>query len=196
MTAPATDAIDETIAELLRAGTIHRLIRAQLKVGEARIRRVRDERSIPKLRGRRTRAEIDALEPKIIAMLRDGDTIAEIYRQTRFSLNGIARLRLASGLRVPIRPRKRRSVAEAFAHYAQPAEDGHLLWTGSRSGRSLDLLAEGRTFNARAVAFEKHHGRVHEGRLWRTCQIKTCIAGAHHTDSLIRYPYKDTAHGH
>jgi uncharacterized protein YerC len=180
------------IAELIHAGATYQQIKAQLHVSQATISSVRRELGIqlPPGRAKRTRAELASLEESALVMLRDGATYQEIYKALRVSLNVISRLRKEHQIPVPHRDRAaatRLSVDEVFALYTQPSTTGeHLLWTGPRSGRGVDLLASGRKYNARAIAFSKHHGRDPDGRLWRTCDLPDCISGAHHTDHRIR----------
>lgn len=188
-----TRPLDDQVAGLLEAGATYAQIRKQLQVSNGTIRRVRIERhvALPPGRAKRTRAQIDEAEQQALTMLHDGATVEQIYKTTRISLNVIARLRRDAGLPRPTynNPTQRLTLDEAFTRYALPTTEGdHLLWTGPHSGRSLDLLAEGRRYNARHIGFRKHHGRDPEGRVWRTrtCDLPDCIAGAHHTDQLIR----------
>lgn len=188
--------LDDQVAVLLHAGATYRTICRQLEIGYYRVQRVRAERQIPLpiARTRRSPQELKALEERVVAILRAGATYREVREATRFSLNRISSLRRQHSIPVPDRSRERgakqrRTVDEAFDLYTRPTPDGHLLWTGPRSGRGVDLLAEGRKHNARAVAFQRHHGREPEGRIWRAreCDEPCCIAGAHHTDQLIRH---------
>lgn len=193
--------LDDQIAAMLEAGHTYEDIRRQLKVGHRRIRSIRVQRGIPLPpgRARRSRAELDALVPQVLAMLKAGATVKEIRKATLFGLNEIAALRRKHNIPAPIQDRgasTRRSIDDAFALYAKPTTTGdHLIWTGPRSGRGMDLLANGRTYNARAIAFLKHHGRNPEGRIRRkpTCRQPGCIAGAHHTDRRIRHARADQA---
>jgi uncharacterized protein YerC len=184
---------DDQVAALLEAGATHELIMRRLGVSNTVIRRVRAERDIPLPPGRakRPRSELDALEAQAIAMMLAGAGTKEIYEELRLSLNTIAELRRELNLPAPrqdVWSKFRRSVDEAFARYARPADGGHLLWTGPHSGRGLDLIASGRRYNARHVAFLKHHGREPVGRVFPSdgCRVKDCIAGAHHTDAVMR----------
>ncbi|EPD63156.1 hypothetical protein [Streptomyces sp. HGB0020] len=180
------------VAELLRAGATYAEIKRQLGVGGAVIKQTRAALDIPVPPGRakRTRAELDAIEREVLAMLRAGASYAEIYKRFRFNRNRVAELRRLHKIPLPDRDHhasRRRSIDDAFTLYALPSTTGdHLIWTGPRSRRGVDLIADGRKHNARAVAFTKHHGREPEGRLRRTCDVPDCIAGAHHTDRRIR----------
>ncbi|MFI5880846.1 hypothetical protein [Streptomyces sp. NPDC051554] len=183
--------LEDRIAAMLQAGATCDAVAQELNVGYIRIRRVRTERHIPvpPERAKRTRAELDVLEDQAVAILRDGASYDEVRSKFRLSPNRIAQLRKRHRIPVPSYDKQagqRRTVDEAFALYAQDTAGEHVLWTGPRSGRSADLLAAGRRHNARHVAFRKHHGRDPQGRVWRTCDEPGCIAGAHHTDHLIR----------
>lgn len=179
------------IAAMLRAGATMAEVKQQLNVTNYAILTTRRALNIPvpPERAKRSSAELTALEGQAVTMLRSGASYEEIRRALGFGRNRIAALRKQHRIPVPHRDRnaaQRRTIDEAFARYAQPTDDGHLLWTGTRSGRGFDLIASGRTHNARAVAFRKHHGRAPEGHIRRTCDQPGCIAGAHHTDHRIR----------
>lgn len=195
--------IRQDVADLLRAGATHDEIKQQLHVSSHTIIRTRRALDIPVPPGRakRTRAELAALEDQAVTMLRNGATHAEIYAATRLSPNRICDLRKAHDIPVPglhnVWAARRLTVDQAFTRHTKPDATGeHLLWTGPRAGRGFTLTASGRTYNARAVAFEKHHGREPEGRLRRTCDQPDCIAGAHHTDHRIRHAHTHADHAY
>ncbi|WP_086746088.1 hypothetical protein [Streptomyces scabiei] len=182
----------QDIAELLRAGATYHQISDRLQVSVSVVRRTRLALGIPvpPERAKRSRAELAAIDAQAVAMLRAGATYAQIHRRLRLGLNRISHLRRQHDIPVPHRdrqPPRRFTIDEAFTRYALPTPDGgHLIWTGPRSGRGYDLIASGRTHNARAVAFRKHHGRDPKGQTRRTCDQTDCIAGAHLTDRSIR----------
>lgn len=183
------------VVAMLRAGATMAQIKQQLHVTNYAIRTTRRALNIPvpPERAKRSRAELSALEGQAVTMLRAGASYEEIRHALGFGRNRIAALRKQHRIPVPQRDLQaatRRTVDEAFARYAQLTGDGHILWTGPRSGRGVDLLASGRKHNARAVAFTKHHGRAPEGWLRRTCDQPGCIAGAHHTDHRIRQAHQ------
>lgn len=183
--------VRKDVADLLRAGATYAQIKQQLHVTQSTISRTRTVLQIPLPAGRtrRSREEMTAARAQAIAMLRAGATSKQVYEATRVGPNDIARLRRQHNIPVPARdPNRaaRHTVDEAFALHARDTDDGHVLWTGPRSGRSCDLIASGRRYNARRIAFRRHRGRDPQGRLWRTCDEPACIAGAHHTDRLIR----------
>ena len=187
-------AVRADVADMLRAGATVEEIKQQLHVSSYTVIRTRRALNIPVPAGRakRTRAQLAAIEDQAVVMLRAGATHAEIYNALRLSPNRVCELRKAHSIPVPDRHNawnaRRLTVDEAFTRHTQPTEDGHLLWTGPRAGRGFPLTASGLTHNARAIAFEKHHGREPEGRLRRItdCDHPDCIAGAHHTDNRIR----------
>lgn len=185
-------AVRADLAAMLRAGALHRDIRDRLRVSNETIAAARQALGIelPPGRFKRTRAQIKAVEPRAVAMLRAGATYDQVRAETGLSLNAISTLRKQHNITVRGRrkaPTKRLTVDQAFALHTRPTATGdHLLWTGPRSGRSVDLTASGQTRNARSIAFQRHHGREPEGRMWRTCEHPDCIAGAHHTDRRIR----------
>lgn len=191
MSAPHSfDGKDDKIAALLTQGaTVHR-IEDELHVSSNRIKRVRLERDIPLPPGRakRPKTEIDASERQAIRMLREGATRREIQAATRISPNRIGQLRQKHDIPVPKRSQRQPglTVDEAFARHTTPTDDGHLMWTGPRSGRTLKITINGTTHNARHIAFRKHHGRDPVAYAYRTCCVIGCIAGAHHADQTIR----------
>ncbi|MDX2667416.1 hypothetical protein [Streptomyces stelliscabiei] len=182
----------EDVAAMLRAGATYAEIRNRLHVSDTLIHRTRRALNIPlpPERTRRSKAVLADLDDQAVSMLRAGATYTEIHRTLRLAFNRISRLRKQHGIPVPRHKRenpRRLTIDEAFTKHTQAtAEGGHLLWTGPRSGRSFDLIASGRTHNARAEAFRRHHGRDPEGQTRRTCKLSDCIAGAHLTDRRIR----------
>ncbi|MDX2539817.1 hypothetical protein PV437_42690 [Streptomyces scabiei] len=182
----------EDVAAMLRAGATYAQIKTRLHASDGLISYTRRTLGIPlpPERVKRTAAEVAAIEDQAVARLRAGATHREIRREFRISPNRICQLRKLHSIPVPDHDRwapLRVTVEQAFARYAQPTpEGGHLIWTGPRSGRGYDLIASGRTHNARHIAFRKHHGRDPEGQTRRTCDQTDCIAGAHLTDRTLR----------
>ncbi|WP_432159161.1 hypothetical protein [Streptomyces sp. bgisy153] len=186
--------IREDVARMLRDGATIRQIMAELGVSNHTVIAARRALNIPLPpgRARRTPAETAALEEQAVRMLREGATGEHVRKALHLSPNRISALRKEHNipvLRRDVWAGQRRTINEAFTRYAQPTTDGdHLIWTGPRCGRGFDLIASGRKYNARAIAFEKHHGRPPVGYLRRTCKLPDCIAGAHHTDHRLRNP--------
>ncbi|MFF9043299.1 hypothetical protein [Streptomyces parvulus] len=181
--------LDDQVADLLEAGATYQHIQQQLRTDSQRVRRVRAERRIPLPPGRakRSRAELDALEPTVIAMLLAGAMYKEIRSETRYSPNAIARLRRELSIPVPSREPAGLTIDEALTRYALPSTTGgHVTWQGPTRGRTMTLFAEGRRFNARYILFERTHGRPHVGYVRSNCGLIPCIAGTHLTDSIMR----------
>lgn len=135
--------------------------------------------------------ERGAIEERVVEMALAGATYPEISDAVGLSAPTIRRIRTAHQLPRPARNRRptgppARSLTDAFDHYTQTDDDGHIHWTGPYSGRMPALSAQGDHFNARRVAFRIHHHRDPAGPLRRTCTAPDCIAGAHHTDQTIR----------
>lgn len=177
------------VVAMLRVGATHTQIRACLGVSDHTVRKTRE--ALRMTRARRTRVELTAIEDQAVAMLRAGATYNQIYDDFRLSRNRISELRRIHAIPVPdshhVSATRRLSVEQAFTRHTQPTSTGeHLLWTGPRSGRSIQLTASGHVHNPRKVAFQKYYGREPDGRLMRTCDHSQCIAGAHHTDNRIR----------
>ncbi|NUP19855.1 MAG: hypothetical protein HOZ81_28005 [Streptomyces sp.] len=182
-------AVRDDVAAMLRAGATYAEIIERLGVSSHTIVRTRRDLGIalPPGRAKRTTAQVAALEDHAVVMLRRGLTQLEIYKALRLSLNTISALRRQHNIPIPRREHPSLSVDEAFARHTAPStQSEHLVWTGPRSGRGVDLLAGGRRYNARAIAFRKHHHRDPVGQIRRTCDVPECIAGAHHTDRRIR----------
>lgn len=181
--------VDDEIAALLQAGVTYARIAEQLHTSGHRISRVRRERGILLAAGRakRSRAELDALEPTVIGMLLTGASVKEIRRETRYSLNEIAALRQELKLPLPPREPTHLTIDQALARYTVPyTSGGHWLWRGPKRGRAMALHAENRRFNARHVLFERAHGRPPAGYVVSNCGLIPCIAGKHLTDAVIR----------
>ncbi|MGW4759610.1 hypothetical protein [Streptomyces chartreusis] len=182
------------VADMLRDGATQAQIQKQLHVSEYTIRRTR--RAIGMAQVKRTRAELDVIEDQAVAMLRAGASLNRIYAELRLGRNRIVELRRLHGIPVSeyqhISHITRLTVDEAFARHTQPTlVGGHLLWTGPRSSRGIQLSASGRRYNPRAISFRKYYGRDPDGRIERktTCDQRLCIAGAHLTDRRSRQPH-------
>ncbi|MCX5239795.1 hypothetical protein OG824_31800 [Streptomyces prunicolor] len=100
-----TQAVDDQIAAMLKAGATVQTIAQRLNVGYRRIQRVRTERRIPHAPGRakRTRAELDVIDAQAVAILREGASHRVICSTLRLSPNHISLLRKEHKIRVPAR---------------------------------------------------------------------------------------------
>ncbi|MFI1002014.1 hypothetical protein ACIP10_15470 [Streptomyces galbus] len=123
---------------------------------------------------------------EIIKMLRAGRPYAEIRAELGVALSTIREARRACGL-PPGRPGRRpRDVETALAQYSEPYGDGHVRWTGPRSGTYPQLCVGGGISAVPTTAFRVHHRRPAEGRITSTCGEPDCVAGAHLADRTMR----------
>ncbi|MEU9972325.1 helix-turn-helix domain-containing protein [Streptomyces sp. NPDC051014] len=182
---------DDRIAELLRAGATHAQVQQEIPgVSRSVIGRVRRRWHIPipsapsRTLGPERRA---AVEERAVKLLRAGTTLKQAAAETGVSEQTILRIRRKYG--IPANPKNikgvSRSVDDGLALHTHASGD-HVIWTGPMSGDAPDLYAGYQHHNPRRILFERHHGRAPEGRLARTCEQRACLAGAHHTDLLLR----------
>lgn len=80
------------------------------------------------------------------------------------------------------------SIEETFRAHIEPADGGHVRWTGYVDAASdLPVVCYRKEQQpAPRVAFRLHYGRDPVGRVRQTCQGPRCLAGAHLADRLIR----------
>ncbi|MFF0597883.1 hypothetical protein [Streptomyces antibioticus] len=92
--------------------------------------------------------------------------------------------------RDPSAPRRIRllptSVDEAFARHAEPAEDGHIRWTGRTSHTTPTVSFANTVHSAYKIAFRIEHGREPEGTVTSRCDMPYCVAAAHLEDRPMR----------
>lgn len=189
------NATPEQIAAMLRAGATYEQIKQQLHVSSRSIRQTREAHAVPvpprpgirELPPEQQRAIITARYPRIVAMLQDGATAAEIKAAGAGTNTTIYKVRAI--LQLP-GERRARTLAEALALHVQPYGDGHARWTGPTSRADgtghPHLWAHNRRHNPRAETFRAHHGRAPQGRIITTCTEAGCLAGAHLADQIIR----------
>jgi hypothetical protein len=139
--------------------------------------------ALPPRRAKRSRAELDALTPAVLTMLRAGVTIEAIYHETHLSRNRIVDLRKRHQIAVK-RTYASRTFAQALALHTEPYGDGHLRWTGPWRGRTPLLYAHNDRHNARHVIFRRHHGCDPIGYVRTTCTAPGCIADDHLADDI------------
>lgn len=174
---------------MLRAGATTTRIRRQLHVTTGTITATRTAYNIPSPRphGGRLSAEAKAVVvPRVLKMLRAGATYDEIKAEVGVSTATISRIRQQRNIPKATRTRPSRTVAETFALYAEPYGEGHARWTGPISGRVPVLFGDGRSHNARRVAFCTRYGRAPVGYVRASCEESGCLAGDHLTDDVIR----------
>jgi hypothetical protein len=101
----------------------------------------------------------------------------------------VAKVRKALGMPAPRLGHAPRynTVEDAFRAHAVPAADGHVEWTGVRTGADAPMVRYRRdSESAYRVAFRLHHGREPEGVVYPTCGRAGCIAGPHLSDTPMR----------
>jgi hypothetical protein len=132
--------------------------------------------------------ERQVIVPRVAELLRAGETYERIAADVGISVTTICHLRAKLDIPLVPHPRRGRSIADALAMYSEAYGDGHLRWTGPTMDGIQRLRADGRSFIARRVAFEAHHGRRPNGVVTVTCTEPGCIAGAHLADWPMRDP--------
>lgn len=81
-----------------------------------------------------------------------------------------------------------RTLEEKWASHTQPADDGHLEWTGERKGAAGTPVMRYKdgNYSPAAVAFRIRHGRDAEGYAIADCGLKHCVAPDHVEDEADR----------
>lgn len=192
MTHPS-QATEQDIIALLRAGMSQRHIKEQLHVGGARVAAARAAAGIKRrttripLDGPDTRqAAIEARHPQVAAMLRAGASYRQITAATGTTAPTIAKVRRALQIPVPPARNPHRTIPEALAHHTQPHGDGHAHWNGPHSRGQPQLWAEGQVFSARREIYRLHNGRTPQGPVRTTCEQPGCISPEHLADDIDR----------
>jgi hypothetical protein len=135
-----------------------------------------------------TPEERRVIVPRVAEMLRAGETYERIARDVGISEATISHLRTKLGIPLVPNPRRGRSIADALALYCETYGEGHLRWTGPTISGVQRLRADGKSFIARRVTFEAHHGRIPFGVVTVACTEPGCIAGPHLADWPMRDP--------
>ncbi|MFE0800121.1 hypothetical protein [Streptomyces sp. NPDC058812] len=131
--------------------------------------------------GRKANADRD----QIVALLRDGLTDDAIRRELRVDAKRVAVIRREEGIGRALRPIV--TFAEKWAANTEPADDGHVAWTGRRrDGVTPSLVYRGREYSARRAAFIEHYGREPEGLVLPGCDWEPCVRPDHLEDRTIR----------
>jgi hypothetical protein len=127
---------------------------------------------------------------EIAALLRRGDmTESAIARQLGVSRPTVGNVRKTLGLPAPRQgqPPAYASVEDAYRAHAVPRADGHVEWTGLRTGGHAPMIKHCRSMeSAYRVAFRLHHGRDPQGIVYPGCDTEGCVAGAHVEDTVMR----------
>ena len=122
----------------------------------------------------------------IVRLLNEGCSDKEIGRRLRTSARRAAAVRAELGLpayTVPQPP----TFAERWAAQTEPADGGHVRWTGSvRDGNSPAMTEGGITVSARRAAFEHLHGRRAVGQVRPGCGTGWCVRPDHLEDRPMR----------
>jgi hypothetical protein len=135
-----------------------------------------------------TPQERQVIVPRVAELLRLGETYDRIAADVGISVATVCHLRAKLDIPLVPHPRRGRSLADALAMYSETYGDGHLRWTGPTMDGIQRLRADGKSFIARRVTFEAHHGRTPDGVVTVTCTEPGCIAGAHLADWPMRDP--------
>ncbi|MFJ9890850.1 hypothetical protein ACIQRW_34065 [Streptomyces sp. NPDC091287] len=125
------------------------------------------------------------LRTDIVDMLRNGHSHAEIMRTLHVGEARVTAHRKA--LRMPA-PRRGghplRPIAVVFAERTEPADGGHLRWTGQMSGLTPVLGRNGTS--AYRIAFRLHYRREPVGYAKPGCGHDGCVQGSHLEDQPMR----------
>ncbi|MEV2203763.1 hypothetical protein AB0E11_27905 [Streptomyces fradiae] len=124
---------------------------------------------------------------RLVELFRDGASNRAAARELGITKGTAARYRtLLAFPPAPKQPHPRRSrltVAEKFATFTRPAEDGHMQWIGRRASHGTPVFShDGRTLTARPVAFRIATGREPVGYVTAECGDRGCVAPAHMED--------------
>ncbi|MEI5520729.1 helix-turn-helix domain-containing protein [Streptomyces brasiliscabiei] len=137
------------------------------------------------MRGRKVPDETRAAIRKL---LHAGLADRAIAHQTGTHHVTVARERKALGL--PRHPPGRKSyptLADAFHAHTEPADGGHLRWTGGRSSTGVPRLThQGREYTASRIAFTLRTGREPVGQARPSCEFAECVAPACIADKAER----------
>ncbi|MBP5922143.1 MULTISPECIES: hypothetical protein [Streptomyces] len=177
------------VAELLYQGATYDTVMRQLGVSAHVVSATRKAYKIPLPVGpgyRYSPEDKARLEQRVAVLLLQGATYDEISAEVGLSHPTIRLIRLDWNIPKAVRPKPSRTVAQTLALYTETYGQGHVRWTGPYSGRMPQLFAEGRSHNARRVAFTAHHGRAPVGYTLSDCREPGCMAGPHLTDEPMR----------
>ncbi|MCM1977170.1 hypothetical protein [Streptomyces sp. G1] len=127
----------------------------------------------------------------IAELLKAGElTQIEIARRLGVDRATVRKTRKALGMPAPRLGQRptHGSLEEAFRAHIEPGEDGHVWWTGYRERRSglAIVLHRKERVPVPKLAFRLHYGRDAVGRITHACGERTCHAGAHLADDIIR----------
>lgn len=136
----------------------------------------------PTVGRRRPRAD----EDRIVALLRAGRTNDAIARQLNTDGKRVARIRAREGL--PPAVRRKPTFADKWAANTEPADGGHVRWTGRlRDEMTPSLVYRDRDYSARRAGFEELHGRLAVGVVRPGCGWDGCVRPEHMEDRPMRH---------
>ncbi|MFD7884052.1 hypothetical protein ACFV3N_16635 [Streptomyces bauhiniae] len=119
-----------------------------------------------------------AIRKDVVDLLTAGHSDSHIARQLGVDARAtVARARAALGL-PKAKPgcKAAASPEDLFRRRTKPTNDGHLLWTGSRSRAGAPSLRHGgRNLSAYRIAFRIANGREPEGKALPTCDRDGCV---------------------
>jgi hypothetical protein len=129
-----------------------------------------------------------ATADRLAAMLRKGATNRAAALALGIDKSTAARYRATLELPpAPPRPAPNRSpltVEEKWATYTQPAEGGHLEWTGRlhKANGTPVFTHHEKTYTARSIAFRVANGHTPDGYVTPECDYPGCVTPAHMAD--------------
>ncbi|MFF4752676.1 hypothetical protein ACWD5R_11330 [Streptomyces sp. NPDC002514] len=130
----------------------------------------------------------NATRADITAMLRDGHSNSRISRDLRCDKHRVARIRAELDLPAYVPVEQTRTLEEKWAAFTQPADGGHLEWTGERAATSATpvLRYKEESHSPAAVAFRIRTGRDAVGYAIADCGRQHCVAPDHVEDEAGR----------
>ena len=129
----------------------------------------------------------------IAALLRAGHRDNAIAKRLSICPKTVARHRAALGLpkNRPGRP-VYDDLEAAFRAHTEPADGGHLLWTGTVNSGVPSIRHQGHRHSAYLIAYRIQHDRDPEGRCRPDCGLPRCVAPGHVDDGPGRERTRST----
>ena len=120
-------------------------------------------------------------------LLAGGLTHQAIARACNVGVTTVRCARIALELPAPRRGRPPQDPEAAYRAHAEPADGGHMRWTGPWTSRGVPIVrSKGRQITAYRQAFRMFHGREPEGHVTPACDLPHCVAGPHLEDRPMR----------
>ncbi|MEI5100355.1 hypothetical protein RB200_19730 [Streptomyces sp. PmtG] len=130
---------------------------------------------------------MNATRADIVAMLRNGHSARKIARDLHCDKTRVVNIRREVGLPAFVQAKGPHTAEEKWAEFVQPAEDGHLEWTGPRRATTPVMRHKGKHYSPAAIAFRIQHGRAPKGMVFAECGRPHCVAPAHVEDEPGRF---------